>query len=150
MPLDPPRPLAGPPDQDEVQVWIAWVSEARSDLARFAAVLSTEERAALDRFRRVEDRERSVVAHGVLRALLGTCLALPPAAVPLTRDALGKPAVGHRPGRAPVAFNLAHSGDAVVVALTAGRRRSSAAGRARRPTSRRAAKVWVFRCRSSR
>ena len=121
MSLDPQSPPLGLPDPAEVRVWLAWVPLVADGPRRLAELLSAEERAAAERFLRAEDRTRYVVAHGVLREILGHCLGLPPAAVALGRGPWGKPELTGDAARTGLAFNLSHSGDLVAVAVAAGR-----------------------------
>ncbi|KQT68980.1 MULTISPECIES: 4'-phosphopantetheinyl transferase family protein [unclassified Aureimonas] len=85
-----------------------------SDPAHWAEALCEEERARAARYVRPEDRDRFRLGRGLLRTLLGAALGLAPAAVPLRANAFGKPVLGLPEGPA---FNVAHSGDLVCVAL---------------------------------
>jgi 4'-phosphopantetheinyl transferase len=91
------------------------------DPAAFAGSLSDAERTRAGRYRRAVDRERFVVRRGLLRRLLGECLGLPPAAVPLDTAPQGKPMlpVADAAAAAPrhVAFNLSHSGGTALFGL---------------------------------
>jgi 4'-phosphopantetheinyl transferase len=80
------------------------------------ATLSEEERDRAASFVFARDRERFVRAHGYLRRKLGTLVQLAPPEVPLAVRDGGKPFVeGH-----DVSFNLSHSQDRAVVAMTRG------------------------------
>jgi 4'-phosphopantetheinyl transferase len=105
-----------------VHVWTAWVSEAPAELDQLDSLLSPAEKSARDRLARPVDRRRYVVAHGLLRQLLGRYLARDPAALEFTAGEFGKPELATTTHAAPVSFNLAHSGDAVVLAFAAGGR----------------------------
>jgi 4'-phosphopantetheinyl transferase len=77
--------------------------------------LSADERVRHARLRQPDDRDRFVVAHALLRILLGRRLGVPPAAVALTdtgKPRLAGPSRGHE-------FSLSHSGRRVVVAIAA-------------------------------
>jgi 4'-phosphopantetheinyl transferase len=78
------------------------------------ATLSPEERERHDTYRRPADRLRFLVARASLRQLLGTWLALPPAAIPIPTSRQGKP---HCPSPGAPAFNLSHSGDLILLAF---------------------------------
>lgn len=84
-------------------------------LASLAARLAPAELDRARRFRAEADRRRSVAARGWLRSILGLCLGLPPAAVPIEEAAGGKPAVVGGP---TLHFNLSHAGDVAVVAVS--------------------------------
>lgn len=83
------------------------------------AVLDAEERQRAAAFRREADRRSYVTAHVALRVLLGSCLGVAPADVPLHREPCvscggphGRPATGD--GR--IQFSLSHSGDLSLLA----------------------------------
>lgn len=78
-----------------------------------AALLDVEEHLRADRFRHASDRARYIIAHGLLRAVLGQYLGRPPQDIVLVRGEFGKPFI---PGH-PVHFNLSDTKDAVLVAL---------------------------------
>ena len=108
------------PENNEAHVWTAWIPASRASVSALAGLLSADEQVRAARFIRSEDRDSYVVAHGILRRLLGGYLAAPPAGLSFfTRD-FGKPALVPVAGRPSLAFNLAHSGDAILVAVTAG------------------------------
>ncbi|HUP00119.1 MAG TPA: 4'-phosphopantetheinyl transferase superfamily protein [Gemmatimonadota bacterium] len=105
---------------DEVHVWRAALDLGPAALERAVAVLSTDERRRAGRFRFAVHRDRFVASRAVLRSVLGDYLNLSPAAVPLIAGPAGKPVLP--PGRrAGVEFNLTHSGDRVLIAVTRGR-----------------------------
>ncbi|MCP2312014.1 MULTISPECIES: 4'-phosphopantetheinyl transferase family protein [Kitasatospora] len=112
----PRRSLTGPP-----AVYLATARGHDEHAVRLATeVLDTEERQRARAFRRDSDREAYVMAHAVLRGLLGSHLGMDAAALPLTREPC--PGCGGPHGRpalrgAGVHFSLSHSGDLVMVAL---------------------------------
>jgi len=116
-----PHPLARPGD-DEAHVWTALISTCRPQLPFFERLLSEEERMKAARFVRPEDRARSIVAHGLLRQLLGDYLSVEPTGLNFRQNELGKPALVPCPGQPALSFNLSHSGEVILFAMTAGRR----------------------------
>lgn len=90
----------------------------QSDVAAFAAVLEPAELERARRFVVARDRDRFVLARGMLRHILAACLDRPAASLQFRTGRHGKPAlVGSGPG-----FNLSHSGTVVmVVVASAGR-----------------------------
>lgn len=77
------------------------------------ALLSSAEQAKAQAFRFEVDRQRYALSHAALRRILDHFLSLQPQAVPLTQAGLEKPLC---PG---VEFNLSHSGDYALVAVSA-------------------------------
>jgi 4'-phosphopantetheinyl transferase len=102
-------------------VRLAWVDLDAAPEAEdaLAATLARDERERAARFRFAHDRRRYVVARATLRALLGRELGLPPAAVPLTADAYGKPRLASELG-ARLSFNLSHTVGRALYALAEG------------------------------
>src|SRR5204862_1285786 len=68
-----------------------------------------------DRFLTLELRTAFVIARGTLRSILGRCLDLAPAGVPIEYGDSGKPRVA---GASPLRFNVSHSGGQALYALT--------------------------------
>ena len=84
--------------------------------------VSPAEKLRAARFIRQEDRDRFIVAHGVLRQILGRYLSLDPAGLVFETGEFGKPAVVVPAGWPALSFNMAHSGDAILYAIANGRR----------------------------
>jgi 4'-phosphopantetheinyl transferase len=105
---------------DEVHIWRASLDQPQDHFARLTHILSPEERARADRFHFEADRKRCVLARGLLRLLLGHCLGRPADRLRFQYGESGKPslACGLHP---PVQFNLSHSGDLVLIALSRSR-----------------------------
>ena len=81
------------------------------------ATLTSDERNRSARLRFEHDRRRFVVAHGVLRELLGRYLGIAPGAVRFVYNAFGKPELSSELGR--LKFNLSHSADLALIAIAA-------------------------------
>jgi len=108
--------------EGEVHVWRAPLdlpSEAREPLA---GTLAPDELARAARFRSPRDRDRSVAARGILRALLGRCLDVAPASLRFGYGPHGKPslAIGGAPA-ADIRFNVTHAGGQALYAVARGR-----------------------------
>ncbi|MGA0585297.1 MAG: 4'-phosphopantetheinyl transferase family protein, partial [Castellaniella sp.] len=80
----------------------------------------------ITRLRRPDDRLRSLVGRALVRRLLGRCLGLTPAAIPLGAGPCGKPMLAADDSDAPSGshpvphFNIAHSGGLVLVGVGPG------------------------------
>jgi 4'-phosphopantetheinyl transferase len=103
---------------DEVHVWCAPLDLPAPARARFHASLASDERERGARLHFQRDRERFVVAHGVLRELLGRYLRIEPRHIRYVREAFGKPAFSPPPG-SRIQFNLSHSAGLALIAITA-------------------------------
>jgi 4'-phosphopantetheinyl transferase len=110
----------GPVEPGAVHVWRAVVDCRPAALEALARTLDAAETARTDRFRFDRHRRRHVFRRGMLRILLGHYLDADPARLAFEVNAYGKPALaGTTSGQ--TMFNLSHSGDIVVIAITAGR-----------------------------
>jgi 4'-phosphopantetheinyl transferase len=106
-----------------VHVWRADLRELpEADLRRRAATtLEAHELARAERFHRPRDALRFMVGRTLLRHVVGSELGVAPERVRLRIGALGKPALERGGAMPDVRFNLAHSGDWVLVAVALGR-----------------------------
>jgi 4'-phosphopantetheinyl transferase len=100
-----------------VHVWSAALDED-TRLETCGAVLSATERARAECFRFEHLRRRFVIAHGFLREVLGRYLGVEASAIEFRTSEFGKPFVAGT----EIQFNLSHSGDLAVCAVTRGRR----------------------------
>lgn len=105
---------------DEVHVWSAPLDDARAPWSNWMSVLAGDERARAERFRLDDARRRFVAARAALRKLLGQYLRMPPDEVAFGYDANGKPRLRHSASPSDLQFNLAHSGELALVAVTRG------------------------------
>ncbi len=103
-------PSLPPLGSDAHVCWIE-VSRWRSRVFRLRQLLASDERARADRFRFAADADRYVIGRSVLRVLISDVVGMAPERIVFTYSANGKPSV---PG---LEFNLAHSGDAIVIAI---------------------------------
>src|SRR6476660_2381439 len=113
----PPEELPWP--HDDVHVWrrtLAW-SEAAAH--RLEQCLAPDERDKMERFRFEKDRRRYLVGRGLLRSLLGRYLDVAPQELRFETTAAGKPHLAS--GQGQLQFNLAHSGEYVLIAIANGR-----------------------------
>lgn len=106
------------PRPDEVHVWSIPLERGDEVVARLGAWLAPDERARADRFVFPRDRRRFTVARAALRAILSGYLGRDPAAVGFAYGERGKPRLVES-GR--LDFNLAHSHELALCAVTAGR-----------------------------
>lgn len=84
--------------------------------AAFAPLLSSEERRRADAFHFEHDRRRWIASRTALRILLGRTLSVAPDEIALETTPEGKPFLsGHRD---IVEFNLSHSGDRALIAIS--------------------------------
>lgn len=97
---------------DEIHVWGVDLTQPPEPLA---ALLSADEQARAARYKIAVVRNHFVVSRGVLRQLLARYLLLEPARIQFDVGAQGKPATAGQP---EFHFNLAHSGELALIAVT--------------------------------
>jgi 4'-phosphopantetheinyl transferase len=108
-------------DGSDVHVWVACLHQSQAQLRAFSSTLSSDELERAQRFHFERDKSSFVAARGVLRAILSAYLGIDPARVEFIYGAQGKPALARSGTDAGLTFNLSHSADMVLVALTRGR-----------------------------
>jgi 4'-phosphopantetheinyl transferase len=102
---------------NEVHVWSLGLQRTAQDVAELAALLSTDERDRAARYGLDRVRTEFVVARGLLRRLLGGCCATDPRRLRFAYGPAGKPHLCDPPGPH---FNVSHSGEVVLIALSGG------------------------------
>lgn len=102
-----------------MHVWAFMLSESDAIVEAWRRVLSDDEKLRADRFVRRRDRTRWIVAHGVLRHVLGRYCGIDPRAIAFVHGAAGKPSLSQvGTQRALTTFNLAHSHDRALLAVS--------------------------------
>jgi 4'-phosphopantetheinyl transferase len=91
--------------------------------AELEALLSCQEQEKMNRLRRPDDRQRTLLGRGVLRLVLGAWLDRDPAALRFAAGPHGKPQLldpgPSTPQGNPPEFNISHSGDLILLAFHA-------------------------------
>ncbi|MBC5821270.1 MAG: 4'-phosphopantetheinyl transferase superfamily protein [Candidatus Eremiobacteraeota bacterium] len=100
-----------------MHVWDARVSAFAAQASALRATLDGSELQRADRFRFERDRLQYVVAHGLVRALLGGYLERPASVLRFATGLYGKPALVEPAIHPPLEYNLSHSGDVVLIAV---------------------------------
>jgi 4'-phosphopantetheinyl transferase len=103
---------------DQVHVWLARLDpETEQSWCRRVRATTDDERHRAARFRRAQDGERYLVAHGALRFLLGRYLTCDPLSLHFAVSRNGKPFLENQ----RLQFNLSHSGDFALIAVAQSR-----------------------------
>lgn len=103
---------------DEVHVWAVSLGVTASALEALAASLSSDEMGRAGKFKFEKHRNRFIAGRGVLREILGEYLQAKAVTLRFDCSANGKPALAAEFASAGVHFNLAHSEDMALVAVT--------------------------------
>jgi len=106
-------------DEYAVHLWGIELDGSRRCLERCAGWLDDVERHRAARLVREDIRQRYILAHGGLRALLSRYLGVDPDVVAVDRGATGKPFLSRTlRGRSAITFNLSHAHDRALIAVS--------------------------------
>jgi 4'-phosphopantetheinyl transferase len=103
---------------NEIHIWTARLDREAQVLHDLEAALSPDERARAERFHFARDRQRFVAARGLLRSLLGKYLCQAPAGLEFSYEPYGKPSLSGANAASGLSFNLAHSAELAVYAIS--------------------------------
>src|SRR5712691_8651587 len=106
------------PGASQVQVWAVQLEASEHRFSQCRSWLSPDEAARGARFHFEEHRRAFILGRGVLRALLGGPIEMPPGKVQLSYGPKGKP--GLVDSSFPIRFNASNSGNLAVYAFTEG------------------------------
>jgi 4'-phosphopantetheinyl transferase len=99
-------------------VWWANLDPGHAEIAGALRELSSDERERANRFVRPIHRNRFVVARAFARRVLAQYLDVSPSAIRFDYGENGKPQLGANPATGKVHFNVAHSGNRAVMAVS--------------------------------
>lgn len=103
--------------KDEAHIWridfLDW--QGRED--QFVSVLSSDETERARRFRLPHDRQRFILRHGLLRAILSGYLGMPSALLRFDYSSYGRPALHTEHHKSSLHFNLSHSHQMALIAV---------------------------------
>ncbi len=117
--MDQPWP---PPEGGDVLLWRARNTPELDRTTRLAplwAVLDGQEQAKAERFRAAQARRASILARGMTRLVLAKYLATSAQSLTFEFNHYGKPRLAERALAERLQFNVSHSGEWVVLAVTA-------------------------------
>ena len=104
-----------------VHLWGIELDGSPHCLERCAQWLDEEEQHRAARLIREEDRQRYVLAHGGLRAVLSRYLGIGPEVVSLYRNEAGKPSLTRElRGQPAITFNMSHAHGRALIAISKG------------------------------
>lgn len=107
-------PLAGV----EIHVWATPLNASVGALEDFRRTLSSDELARSNRFKFEKHRNRFIAGRGALRTILGSYFRATPGELSFGYSTNGKPSLTGNFAKAGIHFNLAHTGDLALVAIT--------------------------------
>jgi 4'-phosphopantetheinyl transferase len=105
-----------------VHVWRGSLHQSSEVIERLRVLLSADETARAARFVFETDRHAFVAARGMLRAVLSAYTGLKPEELTFSYDSSGKPDLTSKQNPENLAFNVSHSGEFALIAVTRNRR----------------------------
>jgi 4'-phosphopantetheinyl transferase len=106
---------------DEVHVWRASLNRPQHRLQHLHGILASEECERAARFNFARDRRHFIAARGVLREILSRYLKLSPDSLQFRYTSYGKPYLTDECGGEWLRFNVSHSGELALYAVSRGR-----------------------------
>jgi 4'-phosphopantetheinyl transferase len=104
-------------ERDEIHVWRADLNEQSGVLHSFLGVLNPTERARAERFHFQKDRDRFVIARGMLRMILGRYLDVEAERLQICYGPYGKPVLADVHKKDRLHFNVSHSHSLTLCAI---------------------------------
>ena len=105
-------------NENEVHIWRASLNQDAKVMANLSALLSQDEYQRAVSYYRPVDRDRFIAGRGILRKIISAYLALSPDELQFTYNEYGKPAVSDNQNTRALNFNLSHSAELVLYAVT--------------------------------
>ncbi len=103
---------------EDVHVWCTFLNQSTSRVQTLAQLLSQDERTRSERFYLERDRKRFIVGRGLLRTILGSYLGTNASQLQFCYGQHGKPTLAETSGGNILSFNLSHSHELVLYAIT--------------------------------
>jgi 4'-phosphopantetheinyl transferase len=105
-------------NRDEIHLWSAGLNLSSQRQIELESTLSADEIARAERFHFERDRRSFGGRRGILRAILANYLETKPSAVVFRYNEFGKPRLEDSRNSRSLSFNLSHSGELVLIAVT--------------------------------
>jgi 4'-phosphopantetheinyl transferase len=110
-------PLSGL-NTGKIDIWFSRGDWPASEIKKFKALLSSEEKARAQRFRFLSDYNRYIVQHGVLRLLLAGHEGCKPGQIDIRTSVNGKPYLAGQQERGGIHFSLSSSDAFIAIAFS--------------------------------
>ncbi len=107
--------------QADVHVWLIKLDQFEFAVQHYLDVLSGDEYLRAQSFHSEQDRRRFIIAHGSLRSLLSLYVAIAPKSLKFVYGLYGKPFLSADCVGDTIRFNLSHSGELALCAVTPNR-----------------------------
>jgi 4'-phosphopantetheinyl transferase len=104
--------------EKDLHIQAADLDKPAQHLSQLEKHLSSDEINRAKQFKFEKDRNRFIAGRGLLRTMLGSYLNVKPARLDFTYSSRGKPALKATPGQRTLHFNIAHSKNIILFAVT--------------------------------
>ena len=103
---------------NKVHIWRYYPEETNSQMETLQDTLSADELARSEKFHFEKDRKKFILTRGILRKLLGCYLNKNPQQIRFDYTSFGKPFLAIDSENSNISFNLTHSGEIVLYAIS--------------------------------
>jgi len=103
--------------QDSIDLWSIHLPDCRGEVEFCRSLLTDEEIQRASKFFKPRDAQNFILSRGLLRKILAEYLCIAPAEIAFERNGHGKPFLPDT----DLEFNVSHSRDRLLIAVTAGR-----------------------------
>jgi 4'-phosphopantetheinyl transferase len=107
--------------ENEVHIWLVQTNDESISLGDFKDLLSSVEQDRASKFKFETDRRRYIIAHAALRSILSIYVNSPARELQFASGPYGKPKLASIHDAKKIAFNLSHSNEVALIAITQGR-----------------------------
>jgi 4'-phosphopantetheinyl transferase len=107
--------------ENEVHIWLVQTNDESISLGDFKDFLSSVEQDRASKFKFETDRRRYIIAHAALRSILSIYVNSPARELQFASGPYGKPKLASIHDNKKIAFNLSHSHEVALIAITQGR-----------------------------
>lgn len=107
------------PAENQVDIWQIPIA-GEEGVERCRQLLSPDEVRSANAFHFEKHRQRFIAARGTMRQILGACAGIAPEELVFAYGAKGKPELAGEGARSGIKFNLSHSEDIAILAVTRG------------------------------
>jgi len=108
-------------NENEVHIFYTQINSAKENVPVLKTFLSGEEKRKVSGYIFEKDRITRIISRGVLRSILSRYLTIKPEDIVILSDEYGKPFLDKKINRQEIRFNLSHSGDFIIYAVTSGK-----------------------------
>jgi 4'-phosphopantetheinyl transferase len=103
--------------KNSIEIWSVFQPDHAGDIDLCRTLLNSDELERADKFKNPADAAGFILCRGLLRRILADCLDADPAGLQFNRNQQGKPFLAD----SELEFNVSHSRDRLLIAVTSGR-----------------------------